>query len=288
MLSPVFHLRRSRTVHPSPFRWKDSMATYRTLTVPLTLLLSLAAHASAADSLPLQQWIKQAETILRGDTSAAIMSMKIKKEAYQREYDLMVLTDDRAESSKVLIKMLGPALWRGNATVKVDDKISFYDPRNSRVTVMGSSMLGDNWMGSHFSNDDLMRETDLSRHYDYQLLQQQAGQEEGIGAVRHYTIKLSPKPTAPVAWGKVVYQLYLDGQQRAYPKQLDYFQRAEDAQAARTLSYSALKAMDGKTVPTRMTMLLPAKRGEFTEIEYRKLKFNVKVSAENFGERALQ
>ncbi|WP_179958372.1 outer membrane lipoprotein-sorting protein [Chitinimonas arctica] len=263
------------------------MASYRIYS--LALALGLCATASAApDAPPLAQWIKQAETILRGDTSAAIMNMKIKKEAYQRDYDLMVLTDDRSASNKVLIKMLGPALWRGNATVKVDDKISFYDPRNSRVTVMGSSMLGDSWMGSHFSNDDLMRETDLSRHYEYELLQQQAGQEEGLGAVKRYTVKLSPKPTAPVAWGKVIYQLYLDNQQQAYPRQLDYFQRADDAQAARSLVYSELKAMDGKTVPTRLTMRVPAKAGEFTEIEYRKLKFNVKVSADNFGERALQ
>ncbi|MGH8526514.1 MAG: outer membrane lipoprotein-sorting protein, partial [Gammaproteobacteria bacterium] len=187
------------------------------------LVILISAKADADQALPLGRWIKDAENILRGQTSAAVLSMRIKKETYQRDYDLMVLTDDRSASSKVMIKMLGPALWRGNVTLKVDDKITFYDPRSNRVTVMGSSMLGDNWMGSHFTNDDLMRETDLSKHYTNELVEQGPGQDEVGASVTRYRIRLAPKPIAPVAWGKVIYRLYLDQNRRVFPEQLDYY-----------------------------------------------------------------
>ncbi|CAG1018069.1 hypothetical protein BURC_02797 [Burkholderiaceae bacterium] len=250
---------------------------------------SLAACAGAlADELPLGEWIHEAEHILRGKTSAAVMSMKIKKASYEREYDLLVLTDDRSDSGKVLMRMLGPALWRGNATLKVGDRISFFDPRTSRITVMGSSMLGDNWMGSHFTNDDLMRETDLARHYRYELLASQPATDESGAAVTQYRIQLTPLPQAPVAWGKVVYRLNVAADRRVYPLKLEYFRRADDAQPARTLDYGDLRMLGERKVPARMTMTLTDQPGEFTRIEYRKLKFDSPFSADDFSERALR
>lgn len=244
--------------------------------------------AQAADNASLQRWIHDAEHILRGKTSAAVMNMKIKKSSYEREYDLLVQTDDRTESGKVLMRMLGPALWRGNATLKVGDRISFFDPRTSRITAMGSSMLGDNWMGSHFTNDDLMRETDLARHYAYELLGSQAGVDETGAAVIQYQIQLSPLPQAPVAWGKVIYRLNVGADKQAYPLRLEYFRRAADAQPVRVLEYSQLRVLGERKVPARLTMVLAQLPGEFTQIEYRKLKFDVQFGADDFSERVLR
>lgn len=250
--------------------------------------LALLGTAQADEPLPLGPWIQEAENILRGKTSAAVMSMKIKKASYEREYDLLVLTDDRSESGKVLMRLLGPALWRGNATLKVGDRISFFDPRTSRITVMGSSMLGDNWMGSHFTNDDLMRETDLARHYRYELLGSQPATDETGAPVTQHRIKLTPLPQAPVAWGKVVYRLNVAGDKRVYPVRLDYYRRADDAQPARTLEYADLRVLGERKVPARMTMVLADQPGEFTRIEYRKLKFDTPFGADDFSERALR
>lgn len=256
------------------------------------LLRPLAARAATSGSeAQFSPWIQEAERVLRGRSSAAVMKMHIQRSDYQRSYDLMVMSDDRAEPGKVLIRMLGPALWRGNATLKVGDRISFYDPRSRRITVMGNSMLADKWMGSHFSNDDLMRETDLSRHYSYELLQRHKDRDELGRRVELLQLLLRPKPAAPVAWGKVHYQLQLlegSADPVVLPLQVDYFRRPEDQQAQRSLRYSQLKPLDGRVLPSRLTMQALDKPGEFTQIDYARLKFDSDFSDDDFSERALR
>lgn len=283
---------------PSP-TWRSLAAppAARRLFLQLLALLPAAAvpmqlrAAEAVSEAALSQWIHEAERVLRGRSSAAVMKMHIERSDYQRSYDLMVLSDDRSEPGKVLIRMLGPALWRGNATLKVGERISFYDPRSRRITVMGSSMLADNWMGSHFSNDDLMRETDLARHYGYELLQKTRDKDELGRPVERALLRLSPKPAAPVAWGKVEYQLQLleNGKGASVlPLQVDYFRRADDTQAQRSLRYSQLKPLEGRVLPTRLTMKALDKPGEYTQIDYVRLKFDSDFGADDFSERALR
>lgn len=264
---------------------RRSLAALASLTA---LYIGGAAAAPNPDEATLGRWIHEAENALRGKTSAAVIAMKIKKASYERDYELLVLSDERGDSSKVLMRMLGPALWRGNATLKVGERISFFDPRTSRVTVMGSSMLGDNWMGSHFTNDDLMRETDLARHYAYQLLDSEATRDEAGEPVTRYRIQLSPLPQAPVAWGKVVYRLDVGADRRALPLKLEYFRRADDARPARVLEYSELRLLDQRRLPARLTMTPSDAPGEFTRIEYRKLKFDTQFGADDFSERAFR
>ena len=255
------------------------------------LVMGLPAIAIAEgppDSTQLGRWIHEAEHVLRGKTSAAVMTMKVKKTSFEREYDLIVMTDDRSDTAKVLMRMLGPALWRGNATLKVGDRISFFDPRTSRVTVMGSSMLADNWMGSHFTNDDLLRETDLARHYRYEAVSSQRTTDEGQQPVTEHLIRLTPLPEAPVAWGKVHYLLQVGSDGRALPVKLEYHRRAQDPQAERTLVYSNLQTLGERRVPARMTMTIANMPDEFTRIDYRKLKFDVQFGADEFSERAFR
>ncbi|AOZ02116.1 hypothetical protein BKK81_22650 [Cupriavidus sp. USMAHM13] len=265
-------------------------------TAPASIPLARAASSGEAvapaagqpDDRTLAQWIYGAEHILRGKTSAAVMSMTIKKTSFEREYDLLVMTDDRAPAAKVLLRMLGPALWRDNATLKVGDKISFYDPRTNRITVMGNSMLGDNWMGSHFTNDDLMRETDLSRHYSYVLVGSAPGKDAAGQPVEEHTIALAPLPTAPVSWGKVLYRLYVGADRQAYPRRVEYFRRAGDEKPARALDYEDVRTMDGKAVPTRLTMSVFDRPGEYTRIDYKRIRFGLDLKADEFTERAFR
>lgn len=248
----------------------------------------LARADQTPDAAQLARWIHDAEHVLRGQTSVAVMAMKVRKSGFEREYDLLVMSDDRSETAKVLIRMLGPALWRGNATLKVGDRVSFFDPRTSRITVMGSSMLADNWMGSHFTNDDLLRETDLSRHYRCEPIDSRSTTDEDQQSVVEHLIRLTPLPDAPVAWGKVHYRLHVGRDARALPVQLDYHRRADDAQPARTLRYSALLDLGGRRLPSRMAMTLADKPGEFTQIHYRRLKFDTAFGADDFSERAFR
>ncbi|MBE0370870.1 MULTISPECIES: outer membrane lipoprotein-sorting protein [Pseudoalteromonas] len=244
-------------------------------------LMCFASFGSKAQTdLPLGLWIDNAERILRAQTSASVLKMNINKAEYQRDFTLLVLTDDRNDTQKVMVRMLGPALWRGNMTLKIDDRISFFEPRNKRTTIMSSSMLASSWMGSHFSNDDLMRETDLARHYSYEA--KEAWQKD---ARNYHLIELTPQPSAPVVWAKVLYRLYIDND-RVFPEQVTYYRRKEDKHPERTLTYSEVKNMDGMLVPTVMEMRVSDKPQEFTRMHYQKIKFNTDLAASKFSEQA--
>lgn len=227
--------------------------------------------------------VQKAENVLRHDTSAAIVSMEIKKEDYERQFDLLVLTDDRGDANKVLMKMLGPALWRGNVTLKVDNKITFYEPRNKRKTVMGNSMLTDNWMGSHFTNDDLLRETELAKHYFYKeisVVNRDGNQDIAIA--------LTPKPDSPVSWGRVEYQLSVTEGGESLPLAVKYFKRFDDAVEQRTLTYSAFEKVGTDTVPHLLKMTIQDKPNEYTKIEYKKIKFNTDIPSSKFTEQSFE
>jgi hypothetical protein len=108
----------------------------------------LAPKPVGANSL--EDMVYKADMVLRGKSSVGVFSMDIKTAAYQRNFRVVVWDDNR-EKKRTLVKILGPALWRGSGTLKVGSLVKFFDPRSNHVTVVSHSMLGDNWMGSHFT-----------------------------------------------------------------------------------------------------------------------------------------
>ncbi len=230
--------------------------------------------------------VDRADMVYRGQVSAGVFAMEIKTKTYQRGFKIVTWDDSRGKE-RTLLKILGPALWRGHATLKVGSQLKLFNPRTNHVTVVNHSMLGDSWMGSHFSNDDLVKETRLSRHYNQKLIKSWPGKNEQGQAVTLHRVALTPKPTAPVAWGKIVYELSEQGE-LVLPVRARYFRKAGSKFAERTLSFSRVKKLGGRMIPSVMKMTVRKKPGEYTSIEYRTLKFNPKIPASKFTEQALR
>jgi outer membrane lipoprotein-sorting protein len=195
--------------------------------------------------------------------------------------------DNSRGTERTLIKILGPALWRGNGTLKVGSQLKLYNPRTNHVTVVSNSMLGDSWMGSHFTNDDLVKETRLDRHFKQKLTKKYSGKNEAGQAVTFYHVDLSPKPSAPVAWGKIVYLIW-EKNSVVMPTKALYFRKASSKKPDRTLTFSHVKKMGGRLIPTRLKMTLAKKPGEHTSIIYSKIKFDLRIPDKKFTEQALK
>jgi len=248
--------------------------------------LALLGTTSAAAADSLEQLVRRADLVFRGTTSAAVMAMEIKTDRYQRSFKL-VAWDDSRQGDKSLIKILGPAAWRGHATLKLGNKLKIYDPKTNHVQVVGHSMLGSSWMGSHFSNDDLVKETRLARDYTLSLIRKWQAAAPVGGTATHYRIKMTPKPTAPVAWGRIEYELW-ENSNGIVPSRAAYFRRVDDAQAARTMTFSQVTPMAGRLVPSEMKVVLASKPGEYTRVIYKQLKLNVKIPGSKFTESAMR
>ena len=243
------------------------------------LVLLLAAPAFADKDL--DRLVRKSDLVMRGETSAGVFRMDIKTASYSRSFTI-VMWDDSRGKERSLIKILGPALWRGYGTLKVGSQLKLYNPRASRVTVVGSSMLGNAWMGSHFTNDDLVKETSMDRHFNSKL-----AKKWKKGDRTHYRILLTPKPTAPIAWGKIVMEVWEKGP-LVIPTSWAYFRKAKQRKPDRVMWFSGVKVMGGRTVPAVMKVTVARKPGEHTTITYKSIKFDIKIPGSKFTEQALR
>ncbi len=251
-------------------------------------LAALAALAQPAHAdTDVADLIQRADMAYRGDTSAGVFDMTVKTSSFERSYKVVVWGDDRDDKQRALVKILGPALWRGFGTLKVGDTLKLYNPKTNHVTVVSASMLGDSWMGSHFSNDDLVKETQLAKHYKLKLLEQWTDESDLGADSTFYRVSLTPKPAAPVPWARIVYTVaVLDDE--LIPIKAEYYRKKKHKKPSRTMTFSDLADLGGKRLPAVMEMTVASKPGEYTRIKYKKLKLGVKIPKGKFNEQALK
>jgi len=249
----------------------------------LFALLALLAPAPALADKDLDRLVRKSDLVMRGKTSAGVFRMDIKTASYSRSFTIVMWDDGRdKKKERSLIKILGPALWRGYSTLKVGSQLKLFNPRANRVTVVGSSMLGNAWMGSHFTNDDLVKETRMDRHFNSKLVKKWSKSGR-----TYYRIRLKPKPTAPIAWGKIVMEVWEKGD-LVIPTSWAYYRKAKQKKPDRVMWFSDVKVMGGRTVPAVMKVTVAKKPGEHTTITYKSIKFDVKIPKSKFTEQALR
>ena len=160
-------------------------------------------------------------------------------------------------SEKTLIRILEPSKDAGIATLKVEQNIWNYLPKVDRTMKVPAGMMSGNWMGSHFTNDDLVRESRLSEDFTATMTKRPGDSSEGV-----YVIELVPKPDAPVVWGKIVAKIRPD----KLPVSIEY--QDDEGKVVRTMMFGDYKTLDGHLVPTQMKMIPADKPQEFTAFTY--------------------
>jgi Outer membrane lipoprotein-sorting protein len=256
---------------------------FSTAFLGLTLLMPAVVRADAPS---IKDMVKKADMILRGATSAGVFSMEVKTASYSRSFQF-VMWDDGRGSGRTTVKILGPALWRGYGTLKIGSQLKIYNPRTNHITVVGESMLGDSWMGSHFSYDDLVKETRLAQDYTNKLLKTWKATDETGKPATFFLIELSPNPTAPVAWGKILLEVWERGD-AVMPVKTQYFRKPDSGKPERVLTFSDIKEMGGRLIPATMVMTVTGKPGEYTSITCKDIRFDVQIPDSKFTEQSLR
>ena len=203
------------------------------------------------------------------------MSMTVKTRRYERTMTMEAWSRGK-DYSLVLIRE--PVKDRGIATLKVKDNIWNYLPKINRVTKVPSSMMSGSWMGSHFTNDDLVKESTFEDDYNSSITFE--GERDGK---QIYEMTALPKPDAAVVWGKVV---MLIGQQTLAPFKAFYYD--EDGVLIRTLTFDQPREIDGRSVPMRMSLQPEDKPEESTVIVYHSIEFGVPLEESFFSLQSLK
>ena len=236
------------------------------------LLLALSTTALASEP-NVEQLLAGTDDLTRGTSSESVMVMEVVTARYQRTVKMKAWTQG---TEKSLIQILEPAKEAGISTLKVGENIWNYLPKVDRTMKIPAGMMSGAWMGSHITNDDLVRESRLSEDFDYQITERPEG-DSG-----QWVIELVPKPDAPVVWGKIVATIGAD----ELPRSVAYHD--EDGELVRTMTYSDVRDVDGRNIPTRFTVIPADKPEEYTAISYESLDFDVEIPESTFSLQALR
>ena len=227
-------------------------------------------HAQTAKDI-----VKRSDDLMRGLQSYAKVTMKIKRPEWSRE----VIMETWSEGTeKAFIRTLAPAKEKGVTFLKIGREAWNYLPSAERVIKIPPSMMLQSWMGSDFTNDDLVKADSLVVDYTHKI--EKDYEENGI---KFWQLLLVPKENAAVVWGKVVLKVRQDNY---VTTKCEYFN--EDMKLVKYFETSNIQKVEGKFVPMEFTMKNLKKSGYSTTIIYDELTFKPKIGPDTFSKSNLK
>jgi outer membrane lipoprotein-sorting protein len=225
-------------------------------------LAGIACHA-AETSPDAEAIVRAAVDHWRGLSSYSEMSMLIHRPDWERSMTMQAWTKG---DEKSLVRVIEPKKDRGNGTLTDDNDMWTFSPKVNRVIKIPSSMMGQSWMGSDFSNKDVARADDIIDQYDHTLL----GTEE-VDGMTVYEIRSIPHEHAAVVWGREELRIRDD---HVVLEHRFYDQDGELVKALRTLD---IEEMGGRTIASRQRMVKEDEPEEWTEIEVRSVEYEIDI-----------
>jgi outer membrane lipoprotein-sorting protein len=258
-----------RSVHASV-----SLPLHRRRTA-LACLLALPFGAARAEEPNGRDILDRVEKLLWGNTVQGIYLMTITTPRWERTLELRVWMDRPRRS---FVRIASPAKEAGIGSLRIGSEMWNYLPNVERTIKIPPSMMLQPWMGSDFTNDDLVKESSILDDYTHKVV----GSVTLDGA-EAWQIEALPKPDAAVVWGRIVYTVRRSD---SMPLKQEFF--SERGDLTRVLTYSDVRRVADRVMPTRWEMRPSAKPGQSTTIVLRDAVFNRPVDDEIFTQRHLQ
>ena len=243
--------------------------------IPLFLAFPATAAESNLTKERTTEILNKVDDLWRGDSSFAVVTMQVKTQHYTRT---MRMEGWSKGKEKTLFRVLEPLREKGTMTLKSENHIYTYLPKTDRTIRLTSGMMMGSWMGSHLTNDDLVKEARLEEDFD--ALISFEGNRKGRSVIE---FTLTPKPDAPVVWGKLILIIMADGYTPIEERYYD-----EDMALARTFTFSDMKMLGGQQRPAVLRVVPADKPDEFTEFIYEQLELNIPVNDEMFSISSLK
>jgi len=219
--------------------------------------------------------VKKANDLMRSRSSYSEMTMTIVKPDWSRTMSMKIWA---LEPDYALIYITAPARDKGSVTLKRKNEVWNWLPSAQKVIKIPPSMMLQPWMGSDFTNDDLVRQSSIVEDYNHKLIG-----EDKINGYDCYKIEMIPKPEAGVVWGKIITWI---SKVEYLQVKADYYD--EEDYLVKSFAGSDEKKMDGRNILTHWEMIPKDKPGNKTVMEYSEIKFNYDVDASFFSEQNMK
>lgn len=220
--------------------------------------------------------IRTADEKMQGEkTSISSMTMTIVRPTWERTISFKNWSKGR---DYALTLVTAPAKEQGQAFLKQKNDIWNWNPKISRMIKLPPSMMSQGWMGSDFSNDDLLKESSIVVDYTHKLLG-----EETIEGWDCYIIELLPHEDAPVVWGKIIMWISRDEYLQMKSEYYD-----EDGYLIKTEFSYDVKKMDDRIIPTRFELIPEEEEGNKTIVTLDNIKFNESIEDSFFSQQNMK
>jgi hypothetical protein len=201
---------------------------------------------------------------MRSPATAAEYRIDIIRPDWQRTMTFRSLDD--TQNQRFRMEILSPRKTKGTVFLKIDNKLSMYLPKLRRQIAISPAMMQDDWMGSDFTNQDLLETDSLISGYTHRITKR-----EGQGDQAIISIESVPEEDATVSWQRLVHRVRADG----VPVDVTYICKL--GKKTRRLSFDELKEMDGRLIPTRWTMESLKEPGKRTVITLTFIDFETQL-----------
>ncbi|HOP06416.1 MAG TPA: outer membrane lipoprotein-sorting protein [candidate division Zixibacteria bacterium] len=242
--------------------------------VVLLCVVAVRAQLKKSGDPLVDSLVNEVDRLYRSSSSYAEMEMEIVTPHWQRTLKMDAWSEGM---DKTFIRINEPLKEKGVTTLRIDNEMWNYLPKTDKVMKIPPSMMMGSWMGSDFTNDDLVKESSFFDDYSYELIPSDSGDEN------LYYINCIPRPDLAVVWGNIVIGVEKDTRLPVWQRYYD-----EKKELMRVMTYSDVRTFDGRTLPATMAMVPTTKEGHKTVIRYTVAKFDIKLDKDIFSLRNLQ
>jgi outer membrane lipoprotein-sorting protein len=228
-----------------------------------------------SQELTAKEIIKKADEKSRGLTSQGTMTLTIVRPDWTRSITMKSWSKGTEYS---LIYISAPAKEKGQVFLKRQKDMWNWVPSIERMIKIPPSMMMQSWLGSDFTNDDLVKESSIVVDYTQKLLG-----KETIRGLDCYKIELLPLPDAAVTWGKVITWISVNGFNQWKAEYYD-----EDMGLVNLMNAYDIKKMGDREIPTRLEIEPVSKKGNKTILEVKSTVFNKPISDSFFSQQNMK
>ena len=249
--------------------WRRPAITRRAaLAAAATAVLALAASTVRADPPPpdVDALLARLDDLYRSKSSIARIEIVVRRPRATRTLRLQAWTRGEEEA---LVVIEEPAREAGTATLRVGDNLWNYLPRIARTIRVPASMMLGSWMGTDFTNDDLVKESSLRKDFQGRV-------DRRSSSPPGWWLTLEVKPGVAGRWARIELLVSDDG----LPVEERHFDRK--ARLARTMRFDDVKLLGGRRLPAHI-VLVPEGEDASTEMRYLEVRFDAALPDDTFS-----
>jgi len=241
----------------------------------LTIMVLACFQGLHAQDLTAKEIIQKADEKSRGLSSQGSITMTVIRPDWTRTITMKSWSKGKEYS---LVLITAPARDKGQVFLKLKTEMWNWVPSIDKTIKIPPSMMLQSWMGSDFTNDDLVKQSSIVVDYNHKLL----GKEK-VREMECYKIEMIPLPDAPVVWGKVIMWITVGGYDQW---KVEYYD--EDNNLVNVSNSFDMKKMGDREIPTRIEIVPQAKKGQKTVMKIDDMKFNTRIEEGFFSQQNMK